>query len=71
MLAMICAGLATAHRVQHTVFGGATLRKNPSLASVLHGITTALGSEAVFLPDGEFAGALGALLLAEASLGEA
>ena len=67
-VALICAGLVAAHQVRRLVFGGATLRKNPSLVSILQGITTALGAEVTFLPDGEFAGALGALLLAEASL---
>ena len=66
-VALICAGLAGAHQVRRMVFGGATLRKNPSLVSILQGITTALGAEVTFLPDGEFAGALGALLLAETS----
>ncbi len=66
-VALICAGLAAVHQVRRLAFGGATLRKNPSLVSILQGITTALGAEVAFLPDGEFAGALGALLLAEAS----
>jgi type II pantothenate kinase len=66
-VALICAGLAAAHRVRRLVFGGSTLRKNPSLVSILQGITTALGAEVTILPDGEFAGALGALLLAETS----
>ncbi len=64
-VALICAGLGAAHQVRRIVFGGATLRKNPSLVSILHQITTALGAEVTFLPDGEFAGAIGALLLAE------
>ncbi len=64
-VALICAGLAAAHQVRAMVFGGATLRKNPSLVTILQGITTALGAKVTFLPDGEFAGALGALLLAE------
>ncbi len=66
-VALICAGLAAVHQVRQVVFGGATLRKNPSLVSILQVITTALGREVTFLPDGEFAGALGALLLAETS----
>jgi len=66
-VALICAGLAAAHQVRRVVFGGSTLRKNPALVSILQGITTALGAEVTILPDGEFAGALGALLLAEAS----
>jgi type II pantothenate kinase len=63
-VALICAGLGAAHQVDRVVFGGSTLRKNPTLREVLQRITAALGLETVFLPDGEFAGALGALRLA-------
>ncbi len=63
-VALICAGLGAAHQVDRVVFGGSTLRKNRTLREVLKLITSALGPEAVFLPDGEFAGALGALRLA-------
>jgi type II pantothenate kinase len=63
-VALICAGLGAAHQVDRVVFGGSTLRNNRTLREVLQLITAALGHEAVFLPDGEFAGALGALRLA-------
>jgi type II pantothenate kinase len=63
-VALICAGLGAAHQVDRVVFGGSTLRKNRTLREVLQVITSALGPETVFLPDGEFAGALGALRLA-------
>jgi type II pantothenate kinase len=63
-VALICAGLGAARQVDRVVFGGSTLRKNPTLREVLQRITAALGLETVFLPDGEFAGALGALRLA-------
>jgi type II pantothenate kinase len=63
-VALICAGLGAAHQVERVVFGGATLRDNQSLRDVLQVITTALGRETIFLPHGEFAGALGALRLA-------
>jgi len=63
-VALICAGLGAAHQVDRVVFGGSTLRKNRTLREVLQLITSALGPETVFLPDGEFAGALGALRLA-------
>lgn len=63
-VALVCAGLAAAAQVTRIVFGGATLRDNPALAEILGAITRALGREPVFLPRGEFAGALGALLLA-------
>jgi type II pantothenate kinase len=63
-VALICAGLGAAHQVDRVVFGGATLRNNRTLREVLQLITAALGHETIFLPDGEFAGALGALQLA-------
>lgn len=60
-VALICAGLAAAHQVQHVVFGGSTLRDNDVLVGVLRLISLALGRQPTFLPRGEFAGALGAL----------
>jgi type II pantothenate kinase len=64
-VALICAGLGAAHRVQRVVFGGSTLRGNPALAEILERIVRALGCSVTFLSEGEFAGALGALILAE------
>jgi type II pantothenate kinase len=63
-VALICGGLGAAHQVGRVVFGGSTLRNNRTLREVLQLITAALGHETIFLPDGEFAGALGALRLA-------
>jgi type II pantothenate kinase len=63
-VALICAGLGAAHQVERVVFGGSTLRDNRVLREVLQLITGALGHEAIFLPNGEFVGALGALQLA-------
>ena len=63
-VALICAGLGAAHQVDRVVFGGSTLRSNRTLREVVQLITAALGHETIFLPDGEFAGALGALRLA-------
>jgi type II pantothenate kinase len=64
-VALVCAGLAAALRVRRVVFGGSTLRANPALTEILDAITRATGSQVQFLKNGEFAGALGALLLAE------
>lgn len=64
-VALICCGLAAAAGVKRVVFGGATLRGNGALLEILQGLTGALGREGVFLPQGEFAGALGALELAQ------
>jgi len=63
-VALVCTGLAAAAQVRRIVFGGSTLRGNDALVEILGGITRALGREPVFLPRGEHAGALGALLLA-------
>ena len=65
-VALVCAGLAALSQVQRIVFGGSTLRGNEALVEILGGITRALGREPVFLPRGEYAGALGALLLGSA-----
>jgi pimeloyl-ACP methyl ester carboxylesterase len=52
--------------VRRIVFGGAALRGNPPLARWLVALTAALGHEPVLLAGGEYPGALGALLLADA-----
>lgn len=60
-IALICCGLAAASQVERIVFGGTTLRNNPSLVAILGGACRALGRQPTFLPQGEFVGALGAL----------
>ena len=62
-VALICTALAAAHGVRRIVYGGSTLRGNPTLLDVLTLITAAFGREPIFLDGGEFAGALGALEL--------
>jgi type II pantothenate kinase len=64
-VALICAGLAAQTRAERIVFGGSTLRDNPALLQILGNLVAALGREPVFLVDGEFAGAVGALELVE------
>jgi len=61
---LICCALALAAGVKRIVFGGTTLRGNPALVEILRGLCAGMGREAVFLRDGEFAGALGALQIA-------
>lgn len=63
-VALICTSLAAAHDVRRIVYGGSTLRGNRALRDVLTLITAAFGREPLFLEEGEFAGALGALELA-------
>jgi type II pantothenate kinase len=58
---LICCGLAVAAKADRIAWGGATLRDNPSLVAVLSAVCRAYGREPVFLRDGEFVGALGAL----------
>jgi len=64
-VALVCAGIGAALQVRSVVFGGSTLRGNGPLVDILAQITGFTGTRATFLPDGEFAGALGALLLSE------
>ena len=61
---LICGSLARLAGVERIVFGGTTLRANPGLGAILTTLCAGFGCEAVFLRDGEFAGALGALELA-------
>ncbi|HKE13046.1 MAG TPA: hypothetical protein VKE73_15880 [Myxococcota bacterium] len=63
-VALLCGGLAAATQVHKVVYAGSTLRSNPTLCAILSQVTLALGREPVLLRGGEFAGALGALLLA-------
>jgi pantothenate kinase len=65
-VALICAGLAASTQVRQIVFGGSTLRGNHLLRTILETLSNALGRQAILLPKGEFAGALGALELARA-----
>jgi type II pantothenate kinase len=63
-VALLCSGLAAVTQVRKIVYAGSTLRSNPALCTILSQITLALGREPLLLQRGEFAGALGALLLA-------
>jgi type II pantothenate kinase len=64
-VALICAGVGAALQVRTVVFGGSTLRENAPLVEILGQIAGFTGTHPTFLDEGEFAGALGALLLAE------
>ncbi len=65
-VALICSSLAASAQVRQIVFGGATLRGNQLLQTILKTISSALGRQCIILPEGEFTGALGALELAHA-----
>jgi len=67
---LICAGLARAEGVDQIVYGGTTLRNNPAIVQILSGTAAVHGCEAIFLEDGEFTGAVGALELAGAASGD-
>ena len=60
-IGFICAGLARAADVAEIVYGGTTLRRNPAVRRLLSGTASVHGCRAVFLEDGEFTGAIGAL----------
>jgi pantothenate kinase len=62
-VALLCNALAAQVGARRIVFGGSALRGNDPLARLLVGITAALGREPVLLASGEYAGAIGALLL--------
>jgi len=61
-IGMLCAALAAQHRVDHVVFGGGTLRDNPRLCDLLRAMCLAGGHQPLLLQDGEFVGAVGALV---------
>jgi type II pantothenate kinase len=61
---LLCGALALTAGAQRIVFGGSTLRANPTLVAVLRRVVEAFGREPIFPRDGEFVGALGALELA-------
>ena len=64
-VALLCASLARTSGATRVFFGGSTLRGNPLLTGILITLTTALGSPAHLLPNGEFAGAVGASQIAQ------
>ena len=61
---IICSALARIADVRRVVYGGSTLRDNERLVEVLRLMALAAGLEPLFLPNGEFTGALGALEIA-------
>lgn len=60
---LICAGLSYASQVEQIVFAGSTLRGNSLLCDILTSITTNMGRKPLFLSDGAYGGAAGALVL--------
>jgi type II pantothenate kinase len=68
-IALICTALAARADVDLIAFGGSTLRENPALTAILGAVCQGLGRSPHFLADGQYAGALGALALAERSQG--
>jgi type II pantothenate kinase len=66
-ISLVCAALSAATQVQRIAFGGSTLRRNPAMAEMLGNFLRGHGRDPVFLPNGEFAGALGALRIVSES----
>lgn len=64
---MLCGMLAVQHEAERILFGGSTLRGNTALRDLLAVFGPIYGKEVIFLEDGEFAGALGALEVATAA----
>jgi type II pantothenate kinase len=62
-VALVCGAISAICNVTQIVFGGTTLRGNTALSGVLTVMSQAIGRKPTILPDGEFAGALGALEL--------
>ncbi len=65
---LICAGLALRAGVERVVFGGSTLVASPALHAILGTLCVAHGLSPHFLPDGQYAGAWGALALGQADI---
>lgn len=61
-IGMLCSALAAQHRVEHLVFGGGALRDNAQLGDLLRAMCGLAGRQALLLGDGEYAGAVGALV---------
>ena len=61
-VALIAGGLAAAAGVEAIVFGGSTLRNNPTLREALGDILPRFGRRLRFLENGEFGAALGAVI---------
>lgn len=63
-VALLCNALAAAAGVRRIVFAGGALRGNAPLSKLLVAFSAAFGREPILLANGEFSGAIGALLLA-------
>ena len=63
-IGLLASALARAENVLDVVFGGSVLRDNPTLTGLLQGLLAVHGQRAHLLPEGEYAGAMGALLAA-------
>jgi len=64
-IALLCSAHARQAGVSTIVYGGSTLAENPMLVETIQTLTGLLGQQALILPQGGHAGALGALLAAE------
>lgn len=65
-IVLITLGLAQKNHIERVVYAGSCLRNNPALHEILVRSSQMLGLQAELLENGEFAGALGALALADA-----
>ena len=65
-ISILCCALATARGIHHIAFGGGTLRNNPACWEIIERMVRVRGHTPIALPDGEYAGAEGALAAARA-----
>ena len=63
-VAWMCAALASVHDLERIVYCGSPLRDHPPFVALLAGVTRVGGHTPVFPENGEFSGAIGAMLLA-------
>lgn len=63
-ISILCCAIAAAQGVRQIVYGGGTLRDNPACWEIIERMAQVRGFQALALPEGEYAGAEGALAAA-------
>ncbi len=66
-VSILCCAIAQGRGIHHIAFGGGTLRDNPACWEIIDRMARVRGFNAIALPEGEYAGAEGALLAAQQS----
>lgn len=68
-IVLLCAAHAKAHELNLIAFGGGTIAGHPALGENIAGVARFFGFEVLLLPDRGHAGAIGAMLMADAREG--